>query len=212
MTTAVDNDVLIKTALYGLVGDIATVPPFTGVTCVLAQARFVVPTWIRRRGSAGVEQALAAFDAFLTHAELIEPSDEEIELASQLEDAAQRARLPMDSGESLLCAAVVTRSLDLLLTGDKRAIASLERLRSSIDWLDGMSGRVGCLEQLIVALSMALGPERVADLICGAAFVDTAIRVALGCTSRKPGSAVDTVGLDSYVAAVRADAPSLLMD
>jgi hypothetical protein len=70
-------------------------------------------------------------DDFLASVELIEPTVEESTLAAEFESLALAAALPLDAGESQLCAVLVSRNLPLLVTGDKRAITALESLVDS---------------------------------------------------------------------------------
>ena len=60
---------------------------------------------------------------------LLNPTPQEISLAANLEEAAAKCAVELDTGESQLVAILLQRSGPLLLTGDKRAIRGYLRPR-----------------------------------------------------------------------------------
>lgn len=120
-----DVDVVIKLAVYDLLGDIehpGCDPGCTATRGVIATTRFVAQKRVRRKASnpAGAEARLAAFLHDAVH---VEPTEEELRLAAKIEAEAAEAGLQLDSGESQLSAIAISRGTSVVLTGDKRAIA-----------------------------------------------------------------------------------------
>lgn len=207
-----DNDVLIKCAAYRLLKEVVASPEDDWSVGSLGAARFVVPNRLARHpeivdGAAAVEH----WQSVLEHLELLEPNDVEEQLASDLEEAALRYGLDLDSGESQLCAMVIERMIPLLITGDKRAIVAIERLLNVVDWLLDLGGRVGCLEQLADWLCGRLGADSVRGRICTEPGADRALSVCFSCAGY-PDYAVDPEGLRSYIDALRLQAPRTLTD
>ena len=117
---AIDNDIVLKASSYGLASNFWPAGgPDIGV---LAAARFAVPTYVDRGRGRDKARAKTQLAAFLARASFLEPTEPEIRMALSFEVAAQGARLALDTGESQLCAMVISRSMDSLETGDKRAI------------------------------------------------------------------------------------------
>lgn len=209
---AVDNDVLIKAARYGLTDTFW--PTDSGHQLgVLGAARYVVTSRIARATPPEqVALALTAATAFLAAATTLEPTDAELQLAAGIESAAQRRGLALDAGESQLVAMVVARGIGMLETGDKRAIKGLEVLLDVLDDLRPVFGKVRCLEQ-IVAQCLATGcpPELMAEAICAQPHADTALSICFRCFSPAPqGHALDPDALDGYITALRNQAPRAL--
>jgi len=203
---AVDNDVLIKAAAYGLLA--ATTDAFGGSVGILGVARFVVSKRldkdlrvVDRRG------ATANWRTFLEEAEELEPSDEELGLATAIEEAAAAQGLPLDVGESQLCAIAIFRHVRRIVSGDKRAVVAAEQLLPSVPDLAGLSGRWVCLEQLVAALADRLDPEEIRAAICSEPAMDRALTICMSCGASGPWS---NVGVDSYVNDLRKHAPTLL--
>lgn len=208
---AVDNDVLIKLAAYQLLAEGLGVFGDPRLVGVLGAARFVVPSAIQRHDRIrNKDVAAAEWRAVADVVETMEPSTQELVIATAIEEAALRRGLPLDSGESQLCAIAIERSLSHLATGDKRAIATAETISIECVELGSLAGKVVCLEQLVKALIAALGPDAVRRAVCSEAGVDRALSVCLSCASLTDGSPFDGAGLASYIADLRANAPTLL--
>jgi hypothetical protein len=207
---AVDNDVLLKALRLDCV---AILWPALTTIGVLGAARFVIRDRIRR-GKLGEadptieDRATAVFDAAWD----LEPTSDELDLANGLEREAQRMALPLDAGESQLCAMVAVRGLARLTTGDKRAIESLEKMRVVAPWLGKLAGRIHCLEQLVAAaiaddaVFAEFGPR-----VCADASADKTLSICFGCLGGSSPSASDVAScLSSYINALRESAPTLL--
>lgn len=205
--TLVDNDVLIKGSAYALWALLDE--EMLGSVGVLGAARYVVPDAIQRNKIDQRGRALDAWCALLSDAEELEPTADELQLATLLEESAHDLGIPLDPGESQLCAMAVHRPDSVMLTGDKRAIAAAERLRGLVGELARLDGRVACLEQLLQSLSVALGAEVVRGHVCSEPAVDRAISICFSCASQHDAS-IDESGLASYIENLRSSAPRLL--
>jgi len=209
MNRAADNDILIKIVCYGLVGDaINVLEPKGNRLGVLAAARYVLKSRVERRSLSRSREAVTAeIDALFAATEVLEPDQSEAELAATIEAAALRSQLALDFGESQLCAIVIRRGLMELVSGDKRAIASLEQLSTELHDLTLLAGKVRCLEQLIAAV-FALHPAETHSAICSEPHVDRALFYCFSCHGAGKGD--PQAGLSSYIASLREAAPTLL--
>jgi len=211
MKALVDNDVLLKAACYRLLPGL--VEPYLDAALpaigVLAAARFVLPKRIRRTVlRAGPEEAIRNLETFLSMVGSLEPTDSEQALAAELELAAQKKAIPLDSGESQLCAILITRNIGRLLTGDKRAIAAMEQLMDSVAALRMITGRVKCLEQIVKEGLKTLPGLRAS--ICSERDVDKSLSVCFSCTREDANVEPIIEGLTSYIEDVRKAASRVL--
>lgn len=205
---ALDNDVLIKLAAYDL---LIQARAQLGAVGVLGAAKFVVRDALdRHRGLQDPVAARARWESSLGELHFLEPTDDEVALATFLEEHAAFEGLPLDSGESQLCAIAISRGIGLLVTGDKRAIAAAEAIAQTATQLLELAGRFVCLEQLASRLIAELGAGEVRSRICAEPGADKALAICLSCSSFAAGAAFDPGGLVSYVEHLRADAPTLL--
>jgi hypothetical protein len=208
---AVDTDLILKATCYGL-ADTFWPAPDSNLLAVLGAARYVVLDAIARKPpSDGAEAARARLASLLARCEDLEPSETEIDLASELEVLGLRLGLALDTGEAQLAALVAVRQIPRLETGDKRAIASFEQLDSHCEELRALRRRVRCLEQIVAA---AAGEEcfaALADSICAEPGVDRALSICFSCFS---GASVERNAvlecLSSYVEELRNQAPLML--
>lgn len=214
MDTVVDNDLILKSVSYGL-ADIFWPDGEPGSIGILGAARYVVRHEIDRANlNRGAEAAQSDLSELLARCEELEPTDEEIDLAARIELCGQEHGLALDNGESQLAALVVTRDLPLLETGDKRAIAGLEEARCHLEALDGLRGRVRCLEQIA---RRAIGAQQafadISAVICGEAAVDKSLSVCFGCFGDSLADRATALeALEQYVREVRDSAPAMLLD
>lgn len=211
----VDNDIVLKGACYGLLPDVcgggADVP--AKELGVLSSCGFVVADRIRQHDSLRhSDRALQALVPFLDAATVLDPTEDEQRLAADIELGAQKLGLPLDTGESQLCAVVVERSIPSMLTGDKRAVVAMEQLLNAYDWLSGACGRVRCLEQLVLVLIDRIEPDIVRDCICSEPSVDTALGICFSCHEDAATEASIVESLQSYINHLRSQAPHILAD
>jgi hypothetical protein len=210
--TVVDNDVLIKLACYRFLQEAITTFGGPGSVGILGAARFVVTSHIRRSSSIHDRaKALESFAAFLGEVDELEPTEDEVALATEIEEAATRALVELHFGESQLCAIVLSRTVLMLVTGDKRAIVAAEALKSDINRLAELKGKLVCLEQLILGLTGRVGHAVARDSICAEPNVDKALAICFGCRLSEQVTISSTLdGLRSYIRDLRSKAPTLL--
>lgn len=212
MNVLVDNDIVFKGACYGLLPEIlATVCGHEDRIGVLGAARFVVSKKIRKAVvNKGRDAALANLEEFLCRALAIEPTEAEQTIAAELELAALNGGVSLDSGESQLCAVLVQRIVPWLLTGDKRAIRAIEQLLNSDARLAAITGKVKCLEQLVLAAIHDDARARaMREKICAEAHIDRTLAICFSCHSA-PDEGDYTKGLESYIGDLRKDAVRVL--
>lgn len=202
---AIDNDVLIKGAAFGILEPMAAA--FNGVA-VLGVARFVVAKRIgKHAGISNSDTARARWEEFLAGAEELEPTEAELALSTAIEVAAAERGLQLDAGESQLCAITVVRAMRVVVTGDKRAIAAVEHLFGVVPELAVVEGRWVCLEQLVLALAERVDPDVLRAAICAEPRLDRALTICMGCGA---GSGWSPEGLESYVRDLRGRAQRAL--
>jgi hypothetical protein len=202
MNVLADNDILKKGSCFRLLD--ALVGAERASVGVLGESRFVLPKKIRKaRLNGSPEDAIAELEAFIADAKIIEPTEEEQRFAAVLELLAQRQGLSFDSGESQLCAVLVTRGVPKLLTGDKRAITALERLLDLESRLEPARGRIQCLEQLVRILIDRIGVDGVRAAVCAEPNVDRALSICFSCGRDTCARESVLEGLASYIRDVR---------
>lgn len=212
-SAAVDNDVLIKLAAYRLFADGLVLLAGNDKVGVLGAARYVIPAAIARDGRiADRNGAIASWREVANALDLLEPSDHELDLAVTIEEFAARGGLPLDPGESQLIAIAIRRPIARLATGDKRAIAAAETLRSELPELTALDRRVICFEQIMERLIAILGGAALQKAVCAEPKADRAVAICMGCASAASGTAPSAEGLASYINDIRSQAPSLLGD
>ncbi len=203
----VDNDVLIKGSCYGLLQELTT--RLAETVGILGTARFVVASRLTKSPSiVDRTQAKASWDVFLRVTHELEPTADETELATSIEEAAVLSGVELDTGESQLCAIAILRSVSCFVSGDKRAIIALESLREDISILALLAGSITCLEQIVRELIGHLGSTDLRARICGEPLVDRSLSICFSCNS--PEIAFDGSGLDSYIEDLRRRAPTML--
>jgi hypothetical protein len=207
----VDTDVLIKCSCYSLLDQIQSPDALGGETGILGAARFVVRNYLERRGRINDRStAQRRFGEYLREVTILEPTDEELILASAIEEAGVRLGLDLDVGESQLCAIAVLRAAPLLLTGDKRAILGAEALQEEMRELAALRGRVVCLEQALIGITARIGVRATRLKICAEPGVDRSLTVCFECHSSSTRSDFNADGLISYVHYLRERATTLL--
>lgn len=212
-THALDNDVVLKLAYYGLLNHLLAELSAHGECAVLGTAQFVTRNCVTRDGiSRDVASTLSVLNDFLSSVEHLEPSLPEVHLATQMEDAAMRQHLELDAGESLLCSILIHRSMHRLFTGDKRAIQSIETLMAQIADLTFLRSRIACVEQVMGSLNGRLGPEIIRTAVCSVQAADTALALCFNCSSPEVDSESCIEGLTSYVEHLRLQAPTVLVN
>jgi hypothetical protein len=211
MNTLIDNDVLHKSLLYGLTEELILAINANQASAILGAAPFLIRKKMEKLVPELRQPALERLSATLATVQILEPTGEEIAHAAELELAAQLAGVDLDPGESQLCAAMLRRSLDRLITGDKRAIAALEVLLGSRSELNAMAGKVLCLEQcFILSLSRGADHDTFRVKICGSFSPDKALAICFRCHSIEQALEDTLACLRSYVEDLRHKAPTFL--
>jgi hypothetical protein len=154
---------------------------------------------IYRYGKEGVERAQklaqqAKFVGF--HLE-----KSELELLSSIPD--------IDTGEALLYASTYALQEFWLLTGDKRSLTALAASPNCQPIAARLSGKVICLEQVVIHSLSSYPFEILRSKIVPARECDTAVKVAFGSGNQTDLS--HAIGaLDAYISELRAKTGSLL--
>lgn len=211
-TSLMDNDVLHKATSYGLLQDIINDALARDEKYgVLGAAKHVVRKKLKKRPpSRGFDVALEDFNAIFSHLSELEPTSVEIALAACLEYEAQCLNLELDTGESMLCAVQLTRQLNHILTGDKRAIAAIEELISTKKISGEIASKLICLEQVFQWLLLSHGADYIRAAVCSERDVDRAISNCFSCSSPEISAESSAHGLKSYIISLRQTAPTAL--
>jgi len=156
---------------------------------------------IYRYGKEGVERAqkLAQQAKFLGfHLE-----KSELELLSSVPD--------IDTGEALLYASTYALQEFWLLTGDKRSLTALAASPNCQPIAARLSGKVICLEQVVIHSLSSYPFEILLSKIVPARECDTAVKVAFGSGNQADLS--HAIGaLDAYISELRAKTGNLLRE
>lgn len=197
--TFLDNDVIFKSCVYRVLDNLgdALQRPLEEIG-VLASAVFVIMPMLKRRKIDG------AADNFFKSVNIVEATEEEIELAATIEEEALRRNLEVDAGESLL-AAVVAKRGDRLVTGDKRAIAGLAKLSAHCEPCAVLRGHIITMESTIAALLETVEVDMLRGTVCENPATDLAVSACFMC--HQPSCTTDDVlaALLSYQKAISAD-------
>jgi hypothetical protein len=208
----IDTDVLLKTASYKLLKQFLASTPFGSDDFgMIAAAQFVVAGKFKKKlKGSQLDEAKAHFQEAIATIASIEPNAEELALAAQLEGAAIALGVDLDLGESQICALMFSRGIELMMTGDKRAIKAIAALMEH-EACAYMHGKVTCLEQAMLWMIAKSGLESVQPSVCALPLVDTSLTMALGCHSGGAPLTSCQDGLVSYINSIRQDAPEVLI-
>lgn len=211
----IDNDVVFKTCYYSLIEELISSKPYGANTFyALGAVQFILKNKMSKHVPVrGINVAIGELDAFLAKVELLEPTEDEVNLAADLEFLATSLGMELGNGESILCAVMHIRHKDYLFTGDKRAIKAIQVVINN--WnntvqLD-VKNKVICLEQLVSALLQNLPFDETRIKICQEPTVDKALSACFACKSSE--TTVDSCqeGLSSFINDLKKQAPSVLI-
>lgn len=199
-----DTDVLLKVAIWGLGGVLHDVIAPLGQPGVLGLTHLIARKQLRRlKNLPDVATTDAALGCLLAQLAQLEPTPEEVAFAAEIVEAAVSLDLPLDRGEAQIVAIVVVRALPLMITGDKRALASLSPVLHSIGRGGACDGRMACLEQALAAMAEQVGIGEVRRGVCKWPDGDMAAHICFAC-GREDFSETSVVeGLVSYVGSAR---------
>jgi hypothetical protein len=211
MDALIDNDVLFKGACYGFLPQLISPLCSANQVGVLGAAWFVVSKKIGKTAlRKDSEKVLNDLREFMRSVEVLEPTEAEQSMAAEFELAAQRVAVSLNTGESQLCAVLIARTLRLLITGDKRAITAIDRLMNNDARLDYLSGRIWCIEQLVLIMLSAGNGAELREAICGEPSIDMALSICFSCRSESGKDENAKQGLESYIADLRSRAMRVL--
>ncbi len=207
-----DNDILIKVGCYSICDEVVAALAPIGTLSVLGVARFAAPKQaVRSRRISDAASAVLQVQRLLAFLATIEPTPEETQLAAAFEQHALEEGLPLDGGEGQILAIVASRAGSLMVTGDKRAVASVETILNLAGSRGACDGRIACLEQLMTSVLRFTGVEDLRQRVCREPSADTAISNAFSCYADSVAREEDVLaGLGSYVEHVRRSGPSVL--
>lgn len=205
-----DNDVLHKTTAYGLFANVLKTPQLQDETYgALGAAKYVVSKKLKKRPpSRGLDAALADLSEAFQKLKVIEPTQEEIATAAGIEYQAQHLDLALDTGESMLCAVLLVRGLNHVLTGDKRAIKALEILNTAENIFES---KIICLEQIFLWLVSDQGIHQIRNAVCNDKAMDQALTSCFSCYSPEVPDDECVEGLRSYILDLKRSAPVVLV-
>ena len=207
----VDTDVLIKCSCYSLLDEIRPPSATDSNVGILGAARFVAGKYLERRGEINDRAAARRrFADYVRRVAILEPTDEELALASVFEEAGVRLRLDLDVGESQLYAIAILRAIPLVLTGDKRAIVGAESLQQEMTQITALRGRIVCLEQALIGITERIGVSATRVKICAEPRMDRSLTICFECHSPDDRGGFSADGLASYVRSLRTQASTLL--
>lgn len=209
---AIDNDILLKLCIYGLHEKLVSDEVFDIKRLYyLGAAKYVLRKVVsRKKSTIPEEHIIQNLNAVLEQLIVVEPTPAELILAARLETLANERNLQLDAGESQLCAIVVSRQFSYLLTGDKRAIISIEALYHS-GYLPTINDHLLCLEQLFLFwLKASDNLSALRDQICANQSCDKSLTLSFACHSSSPSLENCAYGLNSYINHLRTSASNVL--
>jgi hypothetical protein len=183
---------------------------FTNDLGILGAAPFVVRKKIQKSAISKGTKAINELNAFLATAVIVEPTDNEQAMAADFELEAQRAGVPLDTGESQLCAVLIVRTLPFLLTGDKRAIQAIEQLLDVDTRLRLVCGKVTSLEQIFLRALSEANQSAYRTAVCSEPNVDKTLTICFSCKSEHATPEGVREGLRSYINDLRSQSGQVL--
>lgn len=208
---ALDTDVLLKASAWGLAEALlATLRPL-GQPGTLGLTHLIAQKQLRRlKGVPDVAAAEAELAELLSQLGRLEPDVGEVGLAAEIVEAATRLNLPLDRGEAQIAAVLISRTLPVMVTGDKRAIVALGPTLAEVGRSAACDGRMACLEQLLLAMASTVGLAEVRRGVCTWSGGDKAASICFACGRDVSTEASILEGLASYIGSVRKASGSLL--
>lgn len=209
-----DNDVIHKTCSYDIHVDVLTsLRELNRIATILESAIHVLRGWSRRRLSEPERSVMnERFAEFVDQSNVLEPTQEETQLAARIEDISIQNSLNLDTGESLLIAVFLKRNVEFIATGDKRAVVSLSSLTSHWGSITNKRFYVACLEQIVKYILTTSNLNKVRSSVCSNLDADRAITICFSCYSDEVSLEGVVGNLDVYINDLRSNAPETLVD
>lgn len=206
-TVLIDVDVALKSCRYRLEETLVSCTTLGGPPGLLAIGKFSLRSRVGRdRNIRDSKAAKSAVDWLIDRVRIVEPTEEEIRVAEDLEEQAATEGLEFDTGESQLLAVLIRRGARLLVTGDKRAIVAIHRLG-----VQGVDRSIACFEQLMASIAKRLGYRTVRSHVCEETAVDKAVTICFACSQTGIREQQVRQGLRSYVDDLRRSCGDLLI-
>lgn len=207
----VDNDVLLKTCCYRLEMELLQTLGDREIS-MLGAAKFVLARSLRKLNLKNKDLVDSSFHQLMDRLIVVEPSEAELGLAAEFEEAALIHAVELDAGESQLLAVLAFGSADFMMTGDKRAIHAIEKLAHSFSYTEKIRNRIGCLEQLVMRIIRDFGALQVHRQVCDEQTVDKSLTICFSCYSDLFDEKSIRSGLKSYISNIRSFAGDVLVD
>lgn len=202
----VDNDIILKVCCFGLGAQFKDLFGEAEVPVRLGLATFVVPRKIAKSSRVrDKKSAQAQVVDFLAWAVALEPTEDELSFASEIEDVAREENIDFDAGESQLLAVLLRRNASQMMTGDKRAMIGLRALSQRLGVVKETNGKVVCFEQILLALLKLIGAEELTRNVCAEPEVDRTASICCSCASGRGDEVSIAEGLTSYIRHLRAE-------
>jgi hypothetical protein len=200
----IDNDALLKLARYGLLDEAVALFECTPTDVrVLATAKYRLLPAKNRLRFCKDEESAARLEAFLKTSNPLDAGLADPDLLDVL-----NAVPNIDAGEALLFAVGANNRDTLVITGDKRSLATLCSHDSVADVSKALAGRVVSMEVLFSMLTeyqFTLIQERVRDK----PDVDMTLKIVFGVTVPADFESVKK-GFNSYISDLRSRTGTLL--
>jgi uncharacterized protein YhhL (DUF1145 family) len=175
-----DNDVVLKIATFQQNHAFLDLLTIEGkLPAILGVGAYVV----RQKASQSKrfqdpQKVKASVYSLLDGLEMIEPTEQEVELAADFEASAMSAGGAFDAGEAQLLAILLLRNSPVMATGDKRAVEASSHLK-----IPKALNKMVCLEQIMIRLMHACDLTLVRAAVCAEPSTDKAISNCFACTS-----------------------------
>lgn len=187
----VDNDIVEKLCRWQSIKLLALCHDGDSVSH-LGSLKFVVG---KRLKSLGLLTAQTHFQAFIKEANEIEPAEDELQLAAEIEEICIQTGASVDVGESILIAVALRRDISKIFTGDKRAIVGCQSLVEFIPDIEMLRGLLFSLEQVLATMLLDAGQEKIRLNVCSDPDADKTAKICFACS-------VDSVTVDDILAAL----------
>lgn len=213
-TALIDADLVFKFASINISEPFKNVfKKYATKIAIPLSFKYVVPSLMRKKiDPVNIGVALSSLEDLLAFCDCVEPTEEELILSAQIETIAQDLNLAIDIGESMIIAIFITRQLDYIATGDKRAIKSLPELCIKANFINAklFIEKLICLEQIIVATIQNGEWAFVRDRICLMPHIDKTLQICFSCSNNTINEEGTLLALSSYIADLKRLSGNLL--
>ncbi|WP_227267730.1 hypothetical protein [Roseobacter weihaiensis] len=196
LNSVVDNDVIEKLCRWESLSVISDCLELElSAVGYLGSLRFVIGKKFVGEKYSGATEDLKAF---LHAASELVPTEAELHLAASLQEFPLPKGMTMDEGESILFSAAILRTLDRVLTGDKRAICGCAQIAKDAAEIATLKGRLMSLEQILGTMIEVLGQDQVRKRVCSDAKADKTAAICFSCGTENLSEGTAAQALLSY--------------